>query len=631
MRRNAWNLIIGLGIVLSAFTGYAESKIESVNPVEVYLAHWWGTEGSVMSRPDYRVSRIDNGELQIHYSICPGRMLGDMIMPYWSIKSVFSFLNAPGELAHRPYATFLEAGEEKKLNFIPRSGIELAQWKGMDALKIRNRSIGFPEDTTTDAPETNPLTIENIFLMGKDNPEIPIVVRVTNTGSKPLTQIVVELNYVQNFNWSDFGITQTETYQKAEIPTDGKAHAFFAYSSGMKRGYEFLTGRHCELSYALTSEMNTWKVVVCGESERLAPGESFEFNYTLRTLKNIPEKPFSPKEVLSQRLYELPYRRIQPATYKKAPIQTDGRVMLPQVIANLEKPKIRGLNLRDGFPRCLESLDLLQTWGCNLIVTNIGDPDSTAKLIEKGHQLGMEMFMAGRGHYRTGSPDFSSFYSKSIPVSQQPDSHGQDEDHYYWHSIQPSLDFESEFGKPMAEATHDEKVLYWGRCFADKWKKVMADIKPHTSAQEVWYYIPAPSIAFVDPLDSYDLFLRELASLGESLTVFPFYYGIEYNQAEYMIRRWKDAGAQRVAFLPMTDFLVRPSQFFRVITASRRGQADGVCVVLTSPFWMKSRKRSGSGNRFCLPLRLISRRPSWTPSALWRSPRNSSKNWRFLM
>lgn len=577
MRRIAWNAAIGFGIVLGALTGNAGSGIESVNPVEVYLAHWWGTEGSVMGRPDYRVSRIDNGELQIHYSISPGRMLGDTIMPYWSIKSVFSFLNVPGELAHRPYATFVEAGEEKKLNFIPRSGIELAQWQGIDVLKIRNRSIGCPEDTTTDTPETNPLMIENVFCIGKNRPVIPIAVRVTNTGSKPLARIVVELNYEQNFNWSDFGVAQSDSYQPTVIPADGKARAFFAYSSGMKRGYEFLTGQYCELLYALTPEMNTWKIVVHGESERLAPGESFEFSYALRILKDIPEKPSFPIEVSRERLHELPYRRIQPKVYKKAPIQTDGRVMLPQVIADLDKPKIRGLNLRDGFPRCLESLDLLQEWGCNLIVTGIGDPDSTAKLIEKGHQLGMEMFMSGHGNYRTGSPDFSSFYSKSIPISQQPDSHGQDEDHYYWHSIKPSLDFEAEFGKPMAEATHDEKVLYWGRCFADKWKNVMADIEPHTTNQKVWYYVPFPSIAFVDPLDSYDLFLPELTSLGEPLTVFPFYYGIEYNQAEYMVRRWKDAGGPRVVFLPMTDFLVRPSQFFRVITASRRGQADGMC------------------------------------------------------
>ena len=43
------------------------------------------------------------------------------------------------------------------------------------------------------------------------------------------------------------------------------------------------------------------------------------------------------------------------------------------------------------------------------------------------------------------------------------------------------------------------------------------------------------------------------------------------------MRRWKDAGARRAIFLPMRDFLTRPSQFIRVVTAARRGQADGVC------------------------------------------------------
>ena len=81
----------------------------------------------------------------------------------------------------------------------------------------------------------------------------------------------------------------------------------------------------------------------------------------------------------------------------------------------------------------------------------------------------------------------------------------------------------------------------------------------------------------MDPLDYYDVFFRTLAELGEPLTVFPFYYGVEYNQAEYMIRRCKDAGIGRAVFLPMRGFLAKPSQYFRVITAARRGGADGAC------------------------------------------------------
>src|SRR3972149_5463785 len=85
----------------------------------------------------------------------------------------------------------------------------------------------------------------------------------------------------------------------------------------------------------------------------------------------------------------------------------------------------------------------------------------------------------------------------------------------------------------------------------------------------------APGIAHIDPLDYYDVFFRKIAELGKPLTVFPFYYGVEYNQPEYMVRRWKDAGVHRVVFLPMRGFLTRPSQFIRAITAARRGQADG--------------------------------------------------------
>ena len=61
------------------------------------------------------------------------------------------------------------------------------------------------------------------------------------------------------------------------------------------------------------------------------------------------------------------------------------------------------------------------------------------------------------------------------------------------------------------------------------------------------------------------------------MTVFPFYYGVDYNQPEYMMRRWKDAGASRAVFLPMIDFVTKPSHFLRAITAARRGQADGAC------------------------------------------------------
>ena len=129
----------------------------------------------------------------------------------------------------------------------------------------------------------------------------------------------------------------------------------------------------------------------------------------------------------------------------------------------------------------------------------------------------------------------------------------------------------------MAQATHGEKVQYWARCYVDKWRAMQDAVRPHAPNAGVWFYAPFPSVAHVDPLDDYDPFLRILAGLGAKLTVFPFYYGIEYNQAEYMVRRWKDAGAERVVFLPMRDFMTKPSQFMRAVTAARRGQADGTC------------------------------------------------------
>ena len=61
---------------------------------------------------------------------------------------------------------------------------------------------------------------------------------------------------------------------------------------------------------------------------------------------------------------------------------------------------------------------------------------------------------------------------------------------------------------------------------------------------------------------------------------FPFFcvpYGDDYDQIEYMMRSWKDAGAHRAVFLPGAPTYSRPSQFFRAITSARQGGADGAC------------------------------------------------------
>ena len=94
---------------------------------------------------------------------------------------------------------------------------------------------------------------------------------------------------------------------------------------------------------------------------------------------------------------------------------------------------------------------------------------------------------------------------------------------------------------------------------------MLEDVRKHAPSGGVWFYAPSPGMANVDPLDYYDIFFREIAGLGEPLTVFPFYYGIDYTQAEYMMRRWKDAGVHRAVFLPMRGFMSKPSQFVRAI------------------------------------------------------------------
>jgi len=71
--------------------------------------------------------------------------------------------------------------------------------------------------------------------------------------------------------------------------------------------------------------------------------------------------------------------------------------------------------------------------------------------------------------------------------------------------------------------------------------------------------------------------LKEISGLGDDLTVFPFYYGDDYDQIEYMMKKWKDSGESRAVFLPGAPTFSRPSQFIRAITAARRGGADGAC------------------------------------------------------
>jgi hypothetical protein len=552
-----------------------ETLSSTINKVESYRAPWWGTKGAEMTRPDFESIHIDNEVLQIHYVNVAGRKLGENTLPGWHVSSFLAFLNKPAELDHQTFATFTIEGEQIKIPFIPHAGAEIASVGDSDIFKLDNYIKGWK--VGQDKKIDNPLYMELLLIVKKKSNRIRLVSRFTNTGDNVLHKVSPAIIYEQQFNWSDFGMDNGDRYEKIHAPNEKIAKAVYAYSSGMKRGYEIVADSSNVIHFELFKEMNKWRATLKCDPFELVPGKSKEFEHVLRIIDHKPNSPAALATKSAARYTSLSYRHIQPAEIKTAPIKSDGRVMIADVLANLEKPKIRGLNVRGSFSQTLKDLDTLKEWGCNLVATGLGDPEDTKHIIEKGHALGMEMFLKGRGGYKQGPPSFEALYSQPVPAAQRPDAHGQDEDHYYWHSIKPTRNFENDFGKPMAQATQEEKVSYWGRCFHDKWQNVAMDIRPHAPESGIWFYTPAPGIANVDPLDYYDIFLKEITKLDDQLSVFPFYYGIEYNQAEYMVRRWKDAGAHRVAFLPMTCFMSKPSQFFRSITAARRGQADGAC------------------------------------------------------
>jgi hypothetical protein len=332
------------------------------------------------------------------------------------------------------------------------------------------------------------------------------------------------------------------------------------------------------LRYKLEKDVNRWTVnLESHEPADLAPGESTTLLYTVRMLDAPPETVI-PKGFLDpDAVAAVTFERILPDTFRKPPVDPKRRVTIGDQLANLTAPKVRGLNLRASFPGVLKDLETIRNASGNLVILGLGNPNQTAQAIERGHALGLEMLLQGHGRFDDGPPSFDAYYETERPPEQQPDAFGQDEDHYYWYAIPPSRDFEKDFGKSMAQATQEERVEYWGQCFRDKWAGIDESMKEHAPDAGVWFYSPMPSVAHVEPLDYYDLFLKSFAPLGDSLTVFPFYYGIEYTQAEYMCRQWKEAGLPRVVFLPMSGFLARPSEFFRVISAARRGGADGTC------------------------------------------------------
>lgn len=557
---------------------------------ETYLVRWWGAEGAERGRPIYRVARAENQHLTLHYSIVPGRDLTDYTMPYWPIRSVFSIVSGPAELAHQATMHYTNDGETKNLQFNPRSGVERAEREGTLFLKIRNRSIASPEDATIPGSngdriigqdeyhETTPCMAEHTFALQSDSTVVQVQCTLTNVSNTPMPGVSTEVLYTQSFNWSHFGIAADGPYTAVTAPAEGKSEHFFAYSAGMDKGYAFSAGPGSQLRFRLEDDMNRWTVhLENATSVDLAPGESTTLSYAIRILDGPAETPHVSEFLTAEDLSTLSFTRIQPETFKTAPVDPKRRVTIGDQLADLAKPKVRGLNLRASFPGVLDDLETIRNGSGNLVILGLGTPDETAQAIERGHALGLEMLLQGRGSYHDGPPSFDAYYETERSPEQQPDAFGQDEDHYYWYAIEPSRDFEKDFGKPMAQATQEERVEYWGNCFRDKWAAVHRDVAKQAPDAGVWFYSPMPSVAHTEALDYYDRFLKCFAPIGDSLTVFPFYYGIEYTQAEYMVRRWKDAGLPRVVFLPMSGFLTRPSQFFRVISAARRGGADGTC------------------------------------------------------
>ena len=132
----------------------------------------------------------------------------------------------------------------------------------------------------------------------------------------------------------------------------------------MQRGYEFVRGENCTLSYRLTTPLNQREVAMIGPATDLAMGESTSFRYVVHTTDSIPNRAESSGFLPTQSLLNLPFRRVEATTFKAAPVVCGGRVMLPRLIADLEHRKIRGLNLRANPPQALRDLDTLKDGGC---------------------------------------------------------------------------------------------------------------------------------------------------------------------------------------------------------------------------------------------------------------------------
>ncbi len=585
-QKKIFSLLCLTGIVLLPFCNYKNDEQSfGINKIESYRATWWhlpystGKSGD-WGRPDYGVINISNGEYTIRHAIMEGRPLGDYRLPYWPIRSFVSIFDDPAELTHQSSVSLKLDNNQKVYPFRCgnqkfshsslnnnriEQGFELSEIKNSDVLKVTNQG------------SESPILMEHLFIIERGSCDIPVFIKAINTTEKPINDVVVTVSYSQDFNWDIFGASSSKDYSDINAPVSGKAEAFFAFSSGMQKGFEFNINESCELTYQLDQEFNAWNVSVNNISVTLEPGDSLIFSYNLRIIDTPPDKITPARFISTKRLDVLKFTNLIPMEVKTAPVNTETRVTIEDVIRNIDKPKVRGLHRITGLPKALDDLALLKEWGGNLAVTQ-GNPEDVRQIIERGHKLGIEMFIPGTGSYNTGGPpSFDQLFSANLRPSELPDAYGQDEDHYYWYPVKATLNFEAEFGKPMSKATQEEKVTYWSRCFVNKWRKTLENIREHHPEGKIWFYMPAPSVANIDPFDYHELFFNEVSKLGDALTVLPFYYGIDYDQIEYMVRRWKNSGISRVVFLPGGPTYLKPNQFFRAITAARRGGADGAC------------------------------------------------------
>ena len=577
---------------LDKFESTSQLIETSANTIEAYRVSWWhmpisfGLSGN-WARPMYGVIDIDNGQLALRHAILEGRTLGDYRLPYWPLRSFVSIYSNSAELAHQSSVRFWVNGKKKTFPFrcgdpnyrgtdaklssrMKRidEGFEIARIKESDVLKVTN--IG----------SESPILMEHHFIVTKNCHDIPVFIKATNQSNQTLEEVVVEVSYNQDFNWSMFGATNTENYQQINAPASSVINSFFAYSSGMDRGFEFYQVAGGEISYTLKEELNDWEVIIKNRPTSLKPGETVRFMYTVRIIDKPIEQTRQNHIISEKELELLEFENVRPVEIKTATVNPDLRVTIHDMIRDLEKPKVRGLHRISGLPNALSDLGILQDWGGNLAIAGSqgGSVDETRQIIRRGNELGIEMLVAGKGYYASGlPPKFDHLFSAELEPIEFPDSYGQDEDHSYWYPAKPTLDFEKEFGKPMSAATIEEMVGYWSRCFVDKWRKTLTEVRSKDPDGNIWFYMPTPNLDNIDPLDYHDLFLKEVSKLGDDLTIFPFYYGEDYNQIEYMMRRWKNAGAQRVVFLPGAPTFSRPSQFIRAITAARWGGADGAC------------------------------------------------------